>query len=526
MHIRIAIAVAIAATSIAASASPQAGTLTAVELDQFSAAPSSATGVHFGRSLVVDGDRMLCASGNSSLSTHAETLVRVAGVWTHEANLYNATLADAALSLTGDLALIGARVFGPPANGRVLVARRSGTTWSTSWLDSPDTGATVAFGACIALSGTTVVVSDRDITRGFATEGALYVYEDTGVDLVLRQTIYGGAANAALGARLAVHDSDLLASVQYDDNSTVVDLRAFRRQGAQWIQTQRAVGLKINSINEIARVEIDDWGLAVVTAVFGGAYMIASTGNGLWFNDATFIGTPSGTGWDVQVSDGVFALAAPTDSSAGANSGAVYLYARNNGWKMMRKLVAADARPGDRFGYGLELRGSKLFVGASGDDDFGADNGAVYEYQLQFDPARVYCVPQPSSTGCIPHIGFDGTPSVSTAAPFTLKATKMPSHRLGFFVYSTSGAQFTALGTSVRCFAAPRFVTAHQLSGGSSPAFDCTGKLSFDCNAFLQSGSDPQLVAGVQVEGQFVCRDAANPSGITASDAIEFTILP
>jgi hypothetical protein len=526
MQIRIAIAVAIAAMSIAASASPQSGTLTAVELDQFSAAPSSATGVHFGRSLVVDGDRMLCASGNSSVSTHAETLVRVAGVWTHEANLYNAALADVATSLAGDLALIGARVFGPPATGRVLVARRSGAIWSTTWLDSPDAGATVEFGACIALSGTTVVVSDRDVDHGFANEGALYVYEDTGANLVLRQTIYGGLENGALGARLAVHGADLLASVQYEDNSTVVDLRAFQRQGGQWIQTQRAVGLKINSINEVARVEIDDWGLAVLTPVFGGAYMLASTGDGLWFRDATFIGTPSGTGWDVQVSDGVFALAAPTDSSAGANSGAVYLYARNNGWKMMRKLVAADARPGDRFGYGIELRGSRLFVGASGDDDFGADNGAVYEYGLQFDPARVYCVPQPSSIGCVLHIGFDGIPSAASSAPFTLKASKVPSHRPGFFVYSTSGAQFTALGTGVRCFAAPRFVTAHQLSGGNSPAFDCTGKLSFDCNALIQSGSDPQLVAGVQVEGQFVCRDPANPSGITASDAIEFTILP
>ena len=516
---------ACALTSIAA-ASPQTGSLTAVELDQFSAAPSAATGAHFGRSLAVDGDRMLCASGSHSYSTHAEVLVRAAGVWTHEADLYNSHFDEFAVCLAGDLALIGVNTYGSPDNGRVLVARRGGSTWSTSWLDSPDAGATPKFGASTAISGTTVVVSDSEYAHAFAREGALYIYEDTGVDLVLRQTIYGALANGALGSRVAVHDGDLLAGVEYHDNSQVIDLRAFQRQGGQWTQTQRALGLKLAGASGLLRVEIDDWGLAVLSTYFGGAYMLASTGDGMWFRDATFIGTPPGTGVDMQLSDGVFALSAPAGAASNP-TGSVYLYARNNGWKMMHQLTASDAQPGDRFGHGIELRGSHLFVGADEDDDFGIDNGAVYEYELQHDPARVYCVPQVSSIGCVPHIGFAGAPSATSSAPFTLKASKVPSFRPGFFVYSTSGAQFQALGTSVRCFAAPRFVTAHQASGGSTPGvFDCTGKLSFDCNALIQSGVDPQLIAGARVNGQFVCRDPGNPSGIAATDAVEFTILP
>lgn len=524
-QVRLTLAASFTVLSAVATAAPQTGTLTAVELDQFCAAPAGSSGARFGREVVVDGDTMLCASGVGTQATSLDALVRSGGTWVLQGNVFTGAFWGHIVALDGDLALIGMPELGQPQGaGRVLVARRSGTTWSTSWLDAPDPNTSSQFGAHVAIEGSTVVVSNPWYAHNFASEGALYVYEDTGSALVLRQSIYGGKTDAVLGWRIGLHGSDLLANFEENHLS---DLRAFQRRNGVWEQSQRALGLSLSDLDPVARVAFDDWGLAVAMPDFGGAVMLATSGNGEWFVDAAFPGTPWGTQEDLQVSDGVFALNAPGDSSAASAAGAVYLYARNNGWKMMRKLTAADARANDFFGKSIELAGPRLFVGADGDDDFGLDDGAVYEYELHRDPARVYCVPQPSFGGCAAHIGFDGTPSASSSSAFTLKATKLPSFRHGFFVYGTSGRLFQAFGAGVRCFAPPRFTTAHQNTGGTTPGFsDCTGKMQFDANAFIQSGIDPQLAVGVQVDGQFVCRDADNVSGIAATDAIEFTILP
>jgi hypothetical protein len=74
------------------------------------------------------------------------------------------------------------------------------------------------------------------------------------------------------------------------------------------------------------------------------------------------------------------------------------------------------------------------------------------------------------------------------------------------------------------CVAAPRSRT--PIADPTSATGPCSGSLSIDFNSIVQSGIDPDLVAGVMIQGQWWYRDPADPQGFgtATSDAIEFAI--
>jgi hypothetical protein len=64
-------------------------------------------------------------------------------------------------------------------------------------------------------------------------------------------------------------------------------------------------------------------------------------------------------------------------------------------------------------------------------------------------------------------------------------------------------------------------------SGGSAlPADDCSGSFAIDFNAWIQSGVDPLLIAGAEVDAQHWSRDPSSPSTTGLSDAIHFRVRP
>ena len=62
--------------------------------------------------------------------------------------------------------------------------------------------------------------------------------------------------------------------------------------------------------------------------------------------------------------------------------GAVCVFRRlGDAWDFEEKLVPHSAEPGDFFGTSLDIDGERIAVGASGDDDFAIDGGAVYVFE-------------------------------------------------------------------------------------------------------------------------------------------------
>lgn len=508
-------AIALAGVRGAAAQSPSISATERIEFHDNSPFQSD----RFGRDVLLDGDTALVMWGIFTSSWGLQCVVNSAGNWVYQSSP-NFTAQGYTMSFEGDLLLQGYPGF-QNSSGRVAVWRRSNSTWSQVWLSAPDLGVPPeAFGASTSIDGSTVVIGNYLHTQNFSREGAIYVYEDTGSALVLRQSLYGGAPNAQLGATVRVDGDDMLAYQRV--TPTTFGIHAFRRQGAaSWISTQSNIA-PASSLN--GGFELDR-GLAVARITGSGLLVLANAGNG-WFIDQTLVpALPAFSGaYDFEIDDGVIAASDPDADVAALDAGATYLFARNDGWQLQATVTASDAKAGDYFGYGIALQADRLMVGAPEDDDIGLDTGSVYEYALAHSPARVHCVPEQASIGCVAHIGFSGSASASSGQPFLLSASNVLGQKNGALVYGTNGRVFTPYPGGVRCIVPPRRVTARQPSGGGPGT--CTGSLAFDFNAWIASGSDPLLQVGQVVEAQWIYRDPAGSSALASSEAVEFAIAP
>lgn len=153
--------------------------------------------------------------------------------------------------------------------------------------------------------------------------------------------------------------------------------------------------------------------------------------------------------------------------------------------------------------------------------------GGVRGLEFLQDGPVPYCVGSLTSEFCIPTMTWTGSPSATAGSGFSVNGTKFPSNRPGLLYYSTSGPAAVAFGPGWRCVGAPIVRTQAQVSTGTA-AQDCDGTLSFDFNAWIASGTDPQLTAGARVWCQYWVRDPPlNPPGQWAlSDALQFDIDP
>ncbi len=75
------------------------------------------------------------------------------------------------------------------------------------------------------------------------------------------------------------------------------------------------------------------------------------------------------------------AVGAPGDTEKGTGAGAAYAYWLNGRFQQKSRLLPdGSSAAGDRFGASVDLTSGYVVVGAPGDDDRGADAGAVYVY--------------------------------------------------------------------------------------------------------------------------------------------------
>ena len=142
----------------------------------------------------------------------------------------------------------------------------------------------------------------------------------------------------------------------------------------------------------------------------------------------------------------------------------------------------------------------------------------------------VYCSAMTTAIGCVPSIGWSGTPSASSPSGFTVQLTGLEGEKAGIFYFGTNGSTPPwTWGTTFQCVAPPVLRTPLQTSGGS--AGQCNGSFSYDLNHHwnvFKPHTNPG--AGTQVNVQTWFRDPANTSGLTLgtafSDALELVVCP
>jgi DNA-binding beta-propeller fold protein YncE len=142
----------------------------------------------------------------------------------------------------------------------------------------------------------------------------------------------------------------------------------------------------------------------------------------------------------------------------------------------------------------------------------------------------VYCTAGTSSHGCVPAIGWSGTPSASAASGFTVAIANVEGQKQGLLFYGISGQlalNWGAGSTSFLCVKPPTQRMPVQPSGGTSGA--CDGSLSRDWLAYVAANPGAlgvPFAAGnvVQVQGWY--RDPPAVKTTNLSDGLEFTLEP
>ncbi len=136
----------------------------------------------------------------------------------------------------------------------------------------------------------------------------------------------------------------------------------------------------------------------------------------------------------------------------------------------------------------------------------------------------VYCAAKTNSLGCSPSISISASPSASSAAGCTVSIAQLIGKKNGLFFHGTNGVAAAPFHGGYLCVKSP--IKRHGLKNSGGTAGQCDGAFSEDLDAYIASGADPALQAGVQVELQAWSRDPSDPFTDSLSNAVWAVVCP
>jgi hypothetical protein len=151
------------------------------------------------------------------------------------------------------------------------------------------------------------------------------------------------------------------------------------------------------------------------------------------------------------------------------------------------------------------------------------DMGAFPFEATYCGPPGNYCVAKESSTGCLPSLGWTGTPTLAGADDFHLVATDVSPNRPGILIWCAAGADEVPFFGGTRCIAAP-IVRSPVLRATAGGIGDCPGL--FDYHFTQAEMTNRGLQAGTPVYFQLWHRDPGHPdgTGVGLTDGLEATL--
>ena len=171
----------------------------------------------------------------------------------------------------------------------------------------------------------------------------------------------------------------------------------FERVGSQWIETQKLVAPDGAADDVFGRsVDIDENTIVIGANAIddqgfdsGGAYVFEYDGAEWNFVSKLLAqdGAPNDrAGWRVGIDNQTVVISAHRDDTNGVDSGAAYVFVRNQGtWEQQAKLLPADGSTDDLFGHDVAISGDTVLIGAYKDDDNGSSSGSAYIFTRSGD---------------------------------------------------------------------------------------------------------------------------------------------
>ena len=319
-----------------------------------------------------------------------------------------------AVAISGDTVVVGAP-FANSSRGAAYVFIKPPGGWTTTatptaTLTNTNGAGNDQFGFAVAISGDTIVIGAP--TRRIpphSNRGEVYVFVKPGggwadsANPTARLTDNNGLANDQFGFAVAIDDDTIVAGAP-SANFNKGLAHVFVRPDGGWITTANPSA----TLTDVDSAANDQFGFAVAVsgdnvvvgayghniagkADQGAAYVFVKPG-GAWI--ATDSPTAKLTASDAKASDqfgNVVAIDGDTivvgawlkNVGATIDQGAAYLFLKPaGGWSNMTEsaiLLASDGRNSDTFGAWVDVKGDKVVVGASLDDDGANRNeGSVY----------------------------------------------------------------------------------------------------------------------------------------------------
>jgi len=309
----------------------------------------------------------------------------------------------------------------------VDVFQRRQSSWvRTGVLPVPEVSVEEVFGVSMATDGDTLVVGAQFADRKGDDSGLAYVFERTGEQWHPATVL--SASDAAAGDQFGLTVSvsggtiavgaRLVDSGGRDAGATYV----FARRGGTWQQIEKLMASDARAGDLFGRVSVDR-NTMLVTADLnddrgvnaGKAYALENR-NGTWVEVGTIL--PSdGNGGDefgvsVALANETAVFGAAGSKARGADSGAAYLFERQDGrWAQMTRLTPDDGAPGQMFGFAVAASRDTIVAGAPNHSGNGKRAGAAYVFERRGDEWRQAAKLVPSDAA--PEMWFGNTVAVS-----------------------------------------------------------------------------------------------------------------
>ena len=260
------------------------------------------------------------------------------------------------------------------------------------------------FGYSVSVDGDTVVVGAHRDDNNDTGSAYVFVKPSTGWASTVETaelTATDGAAGDQFGWSVSVEGDTVVAGAYGDDNFTGSAYVFVRPSDGEWATTTETAKLTASdgAGNEYFGSSVSVEGDTVVVgasldddngANSGSAYVFVRPSTG-WAT-ATETGKLTASdgarndyfGLSVSVYGNTVVVGAERDDDNGSSSGSAYVFVKPSaGWAdatETAKLTASDGAADDEFGGSVSVEGDTVVVGASLDDDNGAESGSAYVF--------------------------------------------------------------------------------------------------------------------------------------------------
>lgn len=455
------------------------------------------------------------------------------------------------INAAGDVVVAGAPGWGLAAgSARAYVFRFDGTSWNEEWYAQGQNSDQLGFSVALDDSGDLLATGAPRRRLGIQLDaGAVELYRHQPSGWVLEATVRPSTAwdNHFAGNYIALSGDGSLLAVRSAYGPAQVN-------GAVYLFEHTAAGWnEIATLQEPVAYSTGGFGIGIALdgagrtlavgnfqdsriTYFQGAVSIFRKGPSGWaFETAllpTFPTLGCGLGRSVAINaagDRVFA-GVPAHELLGVTVGAVQEFERAGGaWVNGPIYFSASPQLGGTFGVSVATSptASRWVAGEPGSDVKGVDAGYAHVFESPCTQPTVYCTAKTNSLGCVPQIGWSGTPSASSPSGFTITASSTRNQQNGMLFYGTNGAASAPWKGGTICVQPPLRRTPLQNAGGNAPpALDCSGTFALDFNTWTTSGADPALFAGAHVFAQLYSRDPGASFQLNLTDAVEFFLEP